>query len=737
MDRVLTVLDFSASHKLAFDLQGNELTPSARYDFKFKDYAPWIFRDLRKIFQIDAADYLVSLTGKYILSELGSPGKSGSFFYFSRDYRFIIKTLHHAEHKFLRSILQQYHQHAKQYPNTLISQFYGLHRVKTSFGKKIHFVVMNNLFPPHMDIHSTYDVKGSTVGRITTEDDKRGNPRGTLKDLNWLNSKQYLKFSNEKKKAFLEQVEKDVQLLASLKIMDYSLLLGMHNMKDATPSPTVAQTTTPERPGHVNTPTSPAPLIRTPSVSGQNYRHRDLRRMVTPREGPVTLSQLATQSSTPMTGSVVTAAHGTQSSPSIDRTLDQAGQVPLTTILSLEHGLQQSVGMQHNIFYQFEGGIRSYDSNGLPGDVIYFLGIIDLLTNYGPRKKLENMWKGFGKSEETKQQISAVPPARYASRFRDFVSGMTKSPDEVEHARLKRTPSGVNLENAMHELQREHVSTTTQEPETVLKAVQAQDQTGDMVLPVVEEARDDDSSQNATPATSGRLSVDNKRSTPNNRVRLQEAVDIQEARRVSLDELQGTQSGRRNSIPSELVPEETEPDGHDSGLATSLDCLPEESEPSRQSSVSRSNKSNNEETRDALGAASQDVTPDISDGKNTSVADSEGDDMALALPLEHEHEHESRDAAVLATYQVRGNEAQFRLESKSPTLDKPPRKLSAEERSSRRKGIIEFRKGEGVFAELQKRASEEHLQRPLSHDGSFEDEGYEEASPERTTRVPA
>lgn len=52
--------------------------------------------------------FQVSLTSKYILSELGSPGKSGSFFYFSQDYRFIIKTIHHAEHKFMRKILKDY-----------------------------------------------------------------------------------------------------------------------------------------------------------------------------------------------------------------------------------------------------------------------------------------------------------------------------------------------------------------------------------------------------------------------------------------------------------------------------------------------------------------------------------------------------------------------------------------------------------------------------------------------------
>lgn len=39
---------------------GDELTPGAKYDFKFKDYAPWVFRALRERFGIDPADYLVN-----------------------------------------------------------------------------------------------------------------------------------------------------------------------------------------------------------------------------------------------------------------------------------------------------------------------------------------------------------------------------------------------------------------------------------------------------------------------------------------------------------------------------------------------------------------------------------------------------------------------------------------------------------------------------------------------------
>jgi 1-phosphatidylinositol-4-phosphate 5-kinase len=176
----------------------------------------------------------MSLTSKYILSELGSPGKSGSFFYFSRDYKYIIKTIHHAEHKFLRKILREYYNHVQSNPNTLLSQFYGLHRVKIPYGRKIHFVVMNNLFPPHRDIHRTFDLKGSTIGRDFREEELEKNPRATLKDLNWLRRNLHLEFGPTKKKAFIEQMERDVKLLQRLKIMDYSLLVGIHDLERGT-----------------------------------------------------------------------------------------------------------------------------------------------------------------------------------------------------------------------------------------------------------------------------------------------------------------------------------------------------------------------------------------------------------------------------------------------------------------------------------------------------------------------
>ena len=58
------------SRRLLTFSQGNELSPASKHDFKFKDYAPWVFRHLRALFHLDPADYLISLTSHILLSEL-------------------------------------------------------------------------------------------------------------------------------------------------------------------------------------------------------------------------------------------------------------------------------------------------------------------------------------------------------------------------------------------------------------------------------------------------------------------------------------------------------------------------------------------------------------------------------------------------------------------------------------------------------------------------------------------
>ncbi|KAL2687648.1 hypothetical protein Neosp_005210 [[Neocosmospora] mangrovei] len=397
LDRELTDADFETKQKSTFDIAGNELVPSAKYDFKFKDYAPWVFRRLRSLFRLDPADYLMSLTGKYILSELGSPGKSGSFFYFSRDYKYIIKTIHHAEHKFLRKILKEYYEHVKENPNTLLSQFYGLHRVKMPYGKKIHFVVMNNLFPPHRDIHTTFDLKGSTIGRDYREEDLEKNPRATLKDLNWMRRQRSLELGIRKKQMFLEQLQRDVVLLKRLHIMDYSLLVGIHDVSRGNEENLRDKTLQVFNPGGEKAPDDdPASvLLRTPSKLENARKARELRQMIR-QERPVPMGQ-------------------------------SANKMPD----ELEEGHNRS-GF---VFNQDDGGFRATHEDNSPADEIYYLGVIDCLTHYGIIKKIEHFWKGLSSD---RSQISALPPAQYGDRFYHFIEGVTMSSEEAHREAERR-----------------------------------------------------------------------------------------------------------------------------------------------------------------------------------------------------------------------------------------------------------------------------------------------------------
>ncbi|KAF9316519.1 Phosphatidylinositol-4-phosphate 5-kinase [Linnemannia elongata] len=367
--RMLVDEDFTAAHKLAFDITGNELTPSSKYDFKFKDYAPWVFRHLREDFHIDASDYLVSLTSKYILSELGSPGKSGSFFYFSQDYRFIIKTIHHAEHKFMRKILKDYFNHVKQNPHTLLCRFFGLHRVKLPHGRKIHFVVMGNVFPPNRDIHETYDLKGSTLGRAISDEELANNPRATQKDLNWVNRNRKLELGPEKRHLFVEQIKRDVELLSRLNIMDYSLLIGIHDIargnKDNIRDNTLK----------VFHPDTSKPLARETTRKDK-------------RESKVNALRMAVKVSDPQ-------ALGPTTLPS-----DSFSE------------------RRHFIFYADDGGLLSTNEQNEQGEDLYYLGIIDILTPYNYVKKIEHAWKSL---TQDKHAISAVNPREYASRFLSFM----------------------------------------------------------------------------------------------------------------------------------------------------------------------------------------------------------------------------------------------------------------------------------------------------------------------------
>ena len=59
------------------------------------------------------------------------------------------------------------------------------------------------------------------------------------------------------------------------------------------------------------------------------------------------------------------------------------------------------------------GGLLSTD-----GENLYFIGIIDILTEYNNKKRMEHLFKGMVHGNSS---ISCVPPKKYSLRFQKYL----------------------------------------------------------------------------------------------------------------------------------------------------------------------------------------------------------------------------------------------------------------------------------------------------------------------------
>ncbi|XP_056597589.1 phosphatidylinositol-4-phosphate 5-kinase, type I, alpha, a [Triplophysa dalaica] len=231
-ERDVLMQDFEVVESIFFPSQGSSSTPGHHHgDFRFKTYAPIAFRYFREMFGIRPDDYLYSLCNEPLI-ELSNPGASGSLFYVSSDDEFIIKTVQHKEAEFLQTLLPGYFMNLNQNMRTLLPKFYGHYCVQAE-GKNIRIVVMNNLLPCAVPMHLKYDLKGSTYKRRASPKERaKGVP--TYKDLDFMQDlPEGLLLENEHYNALCRTIQRDCRVLQSFKIMDYSLLVGIHNLDRA------------------------------------------------------------------------------------------------------------------------------------------------------------------------------------------------------------------------------------------------------------------------------------------------------------------------------------------------------------------------------------------------------------------------------------------------------------------------------------------------------------------------
>ncbi|CAN1305465.1 Phosphatidylinositol 4-phosphate 5-kinase 7 [Linum perenne] len=359
--------------RMYFPRKGSQFTPPHySIDFYWKDYCPMVFRNLREMFKLDAAEYMMSICGDDGLTELSSPGKSGSIFYLSHDDRFVIKTLTKSELKTLLRMLPKYYCH-------------------------VRFVVMGNMFCTELRIHRRYDLKGSSHGRCT---DKNKIKEGTtLKDLDL-----DYEFHMDKCRNYLnEQLQLDSKFLESQNIIDYSLLLGLHF----------------RAPEQLKAVLEPPGAVASHSSSSTDDGMSSQGEPFIPPTGLILVTHepgcVNTAPGPHIRGSTLRAFSVG------DKEVDLL--LPGTARLRVQLGVNMPAQASHKLL-QDEGNSQEVELFEVY-DVVLYMGIIDILQEYNARKKAENAYKSFKFDPVT---ISVVEPKLYAKRFTDFLQKVFPEP---------------------------------------------------------------------------------------------------------------------------------------------------------------------------------------------------------------------------------------------------------------------------------------------------------------------
>uniref|UniRef100_A0A669B856 Phosphatidylinositol 5-phosphate 4-kinase type-2 alpha n=1 Tax=Oreochromis niloticus TaxID=8128 RepID=A0A669B856_ORENI len=356
--------DFKAYSKIKVDnhLFNKENMPS---HFKFKEYCPLVFRNLRERFGIDDQDFLNSLTRSAPLNS-EAQGRSGARFHTSYDKRYVIKTISSEDVAEMHNILKKYHQFIVEcHGNTLLPQFLGMYRL-TVDGDETYMIVTRNVFSHRLSVYKKYDLKVRGKERRTHEKKntqrlqtlriatrfycamKHAKELPTYKDNDFINDGQKIYINEENKKMFLEKLRKDVEFLAQLKLMDYSLLVGIHDVERAEQEEVESEENEAEEEGE-----SDGGGIGTPPDSPSNTL--DSTKPLSPGE--------------------------------FDPTIDVYA-------------------------------IKSNES--APRKEVYFMAIIDILQHYDAKKKAAHAAKTV--KHGAGAEISTVNPEQYSKRFYDFIT---------------------------------------------------------------------------------------------------------------------------------------------------------------------------------------------------------------------------------------------------------------------------------------------------------------------------
>lgn len=385
MPELLMPDEFKAYIKVKIDNQNfnKAILPS---HYKVKEYCPLVFKNIRERFNISEESYLRSLTYDGMESLDDTNSKSNAKFYRSHDRRYVIKTVTSEDVEGLHNILPDYHKHIVETKgNTLLPHLLSLFRL-TVENKENYVLVMRSVFSNKFKVHLKYDIKGSTVDReATLKEKEKSHP--TYKDNDLVNDARQINIGSESKRIFMEKLTRDVGFLCSLKIMDYSLLIGIHDEKLSLTKANLSDSQSDDQGASSSSPSNNYIL------SEKKFR---------------ALSTSDTEQTATVGDDKTDSEQDDNFSPGEDAEETDDGQnVSCSTPPGSPFTNQSRVG----IF-----GIPSASD---AKKEIYFMALIDILTQYGLKKRSANVAKTVKYGD---QEISTVKPEQYSKRFLDFIN---------------------------------------------------------------------------------------------------------------------------------------------------------------------------------------------------------------------------------------------------------------------------------------------------------------------------
>jgi Ca2+-binding EF-hand superfamily protein len=399
----------------------------------FLEYAPHVFQKLRESKNISETEYLRSISPDQLIGHLlcgqltslseqlseGSGGRSGSSFYYTHDGKFIIKQVSTEEFANFRRTLPEYYNYMIQNPDSIVSQFFGCFEFDNGC-----YIVMRNVFSTAMPIHEIYDLKGSKVSRSS--------PDGPVyKDLDLHGQTINIGNKSPKRDKVLSCITRDITFLQQLKFTDYSILLGIHFVDGYDKSQRALRIKK-----FISGDSSPI-KIEGEEEQDEESDDRDMisfQEMIMSVNGGA-LSALEKSSSARDVPVLLTAYNSfssiTEYDPSDDEDFEYKRRHRNSDIQYCEKTVYDFYQFEHNKKLNekrsaksknkksiFEGGLTSSD-----GKQVYFLGIIDTLTEFTMKKNAELNLKTL-KYPLRRAEISAQPPAEYADRLKKFIANL-------------------------------------------------------------------------------------------------------------------------------------------------------------------------------------------------------------------------------------------------------------------------------------------------------------------------